>query len=322
MSNKLFLYGRYKLNSGPQNVNRDLIEVGDRDLLYVCFSNRILRSIETVVKCILADATIISGICTKNSFKLINRLSKRTYYLMHGCVEYENFIDNEGLSEEVLQLEKEILDKCSGIICVSKGYANWVSNRYPFYKKKITYVNNGLTVENRIIREKDKFSIALSGGNRPIKNNSIVCEAINLLYAEGIQCTVHVFGHIYDNKERLNADVEIKEYGQLEKNDYYDVLDHINLFVINSEIESFGLVIGDALGCHCSLLLSHNVGALELIKPLKENDIINNPKDAFEIARKIKYLLYHSNYDYIIKNLEAHDYSTRKMLNELKEICR
>ena len=59
----------------------------------------------------------------------------------------------------------------------------------------------------------------------------------------------------------------------LDKESYYNKLDEISLYVIASEVETFGLSIADALNCNCSLLMSDNVGGASIMKT-KDEDLI------------------------------------------------
>ncbi|WP_074714613.1 glycosyltransferase family 4 protein [Ruminococcus flavefaciens] len=318
---KIFFYGRYKRNTGPQNVNRALIDLKDSELLYVRFSNKYIRGVETFLKSKLCKCVLISGICTKRSLDLICKNNKNVCYLMHGCLEYENDINNEGLSEELIGLEKEILEKSSKIICVSQYYAQWVADRYPIYKDKIYYANNGLVLEDRKIQRKEEYSVAVSGGNRPIKNNDKVYKAIKKLGQEGIKCKLYVFGEVSENGSSLGKDIDIEICGQLDKDAYYKMLDRISVFVIDSAVEPFGLVLGDALSCHCSVLVTNNVGAKVTVEPLDKNSVIEDPDDIEEIAEKIKYLIDNSNYEMLINNFKEHKTTSMDMLDKIKSIC-
>ena len=109
---------------------------------------------------------------------------------------------------------------------------------------------------------KNRGEIAVSGGNRGIKNNEIVCQAVEKLNTEGVSCHVVIYGRKHPNSFDINKYPHAKHVGQLNKEKYYAMLDYADLFVLNSELEPFGLVVADAINCNCSLLISDRVGAL------------------------------------------------------------
>ena len=60
-----------------------------------------------------------------------------------------------------------------------------------------------------------------------------------------------------------------------------------SLYIQNSLFETFGLAIAEALNCGCKLLISKNVGIIDVLNNINSNEIINNPNDIKEITKKI-----------------------------------
>lgn len=320
MSKKILLIGGYRMNAGPDNVNRSLIEHSDSDLLYIHSTNKLLKQFETIYKFIITDVVVLSAGGSKLSLSLIKHFRKKTAYLMHGCLRYENEINQYGLSDEALSLEDYILKIADKIICVSENYSHWAAKRYPQYKDKFTFVNNGVEIKPREKVEKVPFTIAVSGGNRQIKNNDTVCKAAQKLNDEGIGCKVYIFGRNYPTGFDLSKYSCAEYVGQLDKAEYYDRLDKISLFAIDSELEPFGLVAADALNCHCSILMSDRVGASSIMKT-QEEDIVDEPQNVDMVAAKIRYLLEHSNADRLLESVDVNACSEVAAYQNLKRIC-
>ena len=91
--------------------------------------------------------------------------------------------------------------------------------------------------------------------------------------------------------------------------------------MINSEIESFGLVLADAINCNCSILISYNTGARSLLR-LEEMDIINNCHDVDEVANKIKYICESRNAVRIMRDLDVDAVSPARAYEKLLNICK
>ena len=184
----------------------------------------------------------------------------------------------------------------------------------------MTYVNNGINLRIRAPKEKAPYIVAVSGGNRPIKNNNYVCQAIQILNEQGFPCQLKIFGECNPNNEDLSKYPYIEYMNQLNKKEYYDKLDKIPLFVLASELETFGLVVADALNCHCSILLSNNVGATSILQ-LKDDDLIKNPHNPDELAEKIRHLLEHPNADRLLSSVNIESTSEKQAWINLKSIC-
>ena len=77
-----------------------------------------------------------------------------------------------------------------------------------------------------------------------------------------------------------------------------------NLYIQNSEFETFGLATMEALICGCNLLISQNVGAKAIINGLEANDLINDVDNIKEISNKIMHNLFNSNNNRLINSIK------------------
>ena len=141
-----------------------------------------------------------------------------------------------------------------------------------------------------------------------------------MLNDSGFHCKISVFGRNYPECEDLGKYSCVEYVGQLDKDEYYKRLDKIALFVIASELEPFGLVVGDALNCHCSMLMSRNIGASAIMKT-REEDFVNNPRDIDELAACIRHLLYHPNAERLLHSVDVRECSELVSWKKLKAIC-
>ena len=280
--------------------------------------NRFTR-IERLVKCITSNPIVISGGATAIEIKIMKLLHKKVIYILHGYRKYENEVNKLNLSEEELANEAELMRIAKIILPVSQKFSGWVKLQLPKYAAKISFLNNGVTICQRKKVDKIPYTIAVSGGNRSIKNTKIVCEAVLKIIEQGYDCKLYVFGRFYSGGDDLSKYSFIINKGHLDKEQYYKELDKISLFVIDSELEPFGLVVADAINCNCSLLISHNVGALFILKT-KDTDVIYNTHDVDEISSKILYLLQNGNFERIYNSIDKKDVSEKEAFLKLKRI--
>lgn len=314
---KFLLLGYWRSNDGPSNVNRALVLNSDDSMGYLKWKK--FGRIERWIKCIICNPIVVSGGLTKNELWILKLLHKKVIYILHGYRKYENQINNLHLDELELKIEAEILRFSQVILPVSEKYSEWVKKMLPEFKNKIRFLNNGVTIHQRPKQKKEPFSIAVTGGNRKIKNNSVVCQAITKMIDKGISCKVYVFGYINKDNDDLSKFPFVSFMGQMKKDEYHDALDKISLLIVNSELEPFGLVVADALNCNCALLMSNTVGAMSIMKTT-EDDIIHNPHDVNEISAKTMHLLNNSNYERLYSSIDIDDCSCKSAYNKLKQI--
>lgn len=316
---RCFLLGGHISNGGPDNVNRSLIESSNGEFLCIKCTNKFLRVLESFWKIFVSEQVLVSGVCAPRYYDFLKLLHKKYSYLMHGCIEFENELNKLHLSEKTIESERKVLEGAEHIICVSEGYAEWVRQHYPEYVNKITYVNNGIELEQRRKIEKEPFSVAVSGGNRCIKNNLEVSRTVRKLNEAGTPCKLYIFGRKYPDNEEIEETDYITYCGHLDKKPYYDKLDAISCYVLNSEVEPFGLVAADALNCNCSLLMSKNVGAKSIMRT-EDTDIILNPHNVDEIIEKLQYLFEHPNSDRLYRSIDRQDCSEETAFQKIKAI--
>lgn len=324
---KLLILGEYNSNAGPANVNKKIISNLSNSIMYIKSKSKINKIFELIFKLINSDIILISGFDPRCSSicKFTKIINKKTIYLMHGYAKYDNEINHLGLTDKILKKEYEILSKVSFILCVSKKFSEWVTIQLPEFEDKISYINSGIDIKyNNYFfqkRNNEKFVIALSGGNRRIKNNVEVCKAVKILFDLGFNIEVNIYGRIYDNNDTFMKYPFLNFKGQISQEDFYTELKKTNLFILNTEVESFGLSAADALVCGCDILLSSNCGILSILD-YTSNDIISDPHNIDEIVEKIKYFINdNSNNNRLLSTINFEECSWKNRSKQLIKIC-
>ena len=325
---KVLFIGDYKYNVGPANVNKNLKNHLPNNFLFIKGNNFLIKIFELFFKIFISNVIIISGYKYKLNifFKIAKLLNKKLIYLMHGCIKYENQINNLKISDKIVNNEIIFLKSMDLILCVSKNYMKWVSEYYPDVKEKLYFLNNGIEKNNfnfnlRNSKKREKIVIAVFGGNRNIKNNCEICKAVQVMLDSGQNVELHVFGKFYENNEDLSSYTFLKIHGHINQNTFYDELkNNINIGICNSEVEPFGLAIIESLFCGCDIIVSKNTGASSIMK-LSENDIINDPHNINEIIEKIKIVHENPNHDRILQSIDINSITCKTQSEELVKIC-
>ena len=181
---RVLFVGNYRGNSGPNNVNKSMIESCEGRFNYIKSQNKYLQYIEVLLKILFCKVVVISGISGIGLFsiKLSKKFNKKSVYIIHGCVAYEAKINELKNMDSAIQAEEKLLKFADLVLPVSKKFSEWMKVRYPQYAHKIKYLFNGVNkqVYENNCDKKHGYIVAV-GGDRQIKNNLTLSKAVSRL---------------------------------------------------------------------------------------------------------------------------------------------
>lgn len=323
MNKRIFFAGQHWRENGPSEVNKNIVANLPYDVARLRIKNRYLMRIECLLKILWCKVLILSAIGHKQyEIKLAKLLRRRIIYIMHG------FGADDSLYFQ--KMEALLLPHVDKILCVSSPFCQLAQKRFPQYANKMEVLTNGVAwekIEKEITNkkvERDDNEIILIGGGREIKRNLIVCKAIEQInIKKGMSLHISVYGTYNENDDSPRIkDISCVTYHELIPHD--ELLRKYTasrLFIQNSRIESFGLAVVEAIIGGCDILLSKNVGAIDIIPGIQPMDIINDVSDINEIKEKILYLLEHSNNHRIIHSIDRKNTSLKKATERLLEFA-
>ena len=161
----------------------------------------------------------------------------------------------------------------------------------------------------------------MAGGDRIQKNNIEVARAVEILSARiNKKIELRIYGRRYSDSKIFEAYPHSTYIGMLEQEEFFHELEKTNVFVLNSEVESFGLSAIDALYCGCNILVSKNSGIRSILSTT-ELDIISDVHNPNEIANKIERLIEIENNKRLISTLNIELCSWEKVSERLYQIC-
>lgn len=207
------------------------------------------------------------------------------------------------------------------IICVSEKFCEYMKSECPNLEEKIDFVNNGIEKIEEI-EHKDKsndiFTIISVGGGVKLKNNLTVCKAINEI--KDIKIKFIVIGKLGKDGEKIKKYDFVEYYENLPHEEVLRKMRESDLYIQNSYIETFGLSIFEAISQGCKILVTKNVGALSIIKKIKDDMLINDNNDVKEIEKKIKGI-YMEKDKKVIYIDDYNIYSWKEETKKLLKIC-
>lgn len=313
------LVGDYRENNGPNNVNKKIIQYKSSRFMHVCAGNRYFKFFDALIKLLFSRVLVISGVSRLGVFllKAAKLLGKKTAYIMHGCAQYEAQINGIFLSERDVNWENTLLEGVDLLLPVSQTYSEWVKRQYPQYAEKTKFWQLGQTYIPRSANcDRETNTIAAAGGDLPLKNNLVVSDAVEKL--EGVAKLI-VYGPL-GNGMKCDGKTNTEWVGHLDHEQFLAGLRKSQLFVVNSVIESFNISVMEALQCGCSILISQNVGAAELLA-LTDNDMVLDINDADEIAQKILFLMKYPNNERIYASIDWQNIGYDKAVERLEKLC-
>lgn len=309
---RIFFAGNHFGEGGPCEVNKAYISHLRGRMLYLTMSAPLLQFLEIIIKIMYCRVVIFSGIRNIDHLvlPLCRLMHKRILFIMHGCLEYENGVNHyhnpRGECNEVL-----MLNNAHRILCVSEPYRQWVSARYPQYAEKTVTLTNGINwamydATENCSSYRDPHRIILLGGGRVTKHNLEVCRAVEVLNA---RCEekfhIDIYGSYYNNddSEAIAHMPYITWCGTVSHETLLQAMSGAALFIQNSSFEPFSLGVVEALACGCNLLVSVNVGAIDVIPGITDDDLIKDPTDLHELSLKITHVMKNGNNQRLLSSI-------------------
>lgn len=320
-------------NSGPANVNRELVAhwpSGDQ-VMTIKAPNKFGRAGEFFRAIIIADVVIaIGGTAVRErmaaSYIRMDK-HKKLVVLSHGYAPYENEINHLHYSKEAMIENRDFLAKADAVVAVSRHHMHFLEKQQPNLADHLAYINNAIDPFTQ--EEHDDYdgnaplTVAVSGGDRPVKGNEVVARSVSILRKQGIDCRLLVFGDIDGHNPEFDQLLDkswVTSYGQIPRADFILKLRTTSVFVMNSIYEPFGLSALDALEAGCPVLLSAECGVNDVLG-MQNKDVIENNQDAQVIARQILAIAHQSNAERLYRTIDFSKLNWTVSAQRLRDIC-
>ena len=318
-------------NSGPSNVHKELIKHWPSGDQIDCVHAKgkigfILEGVKRGLSCDVIISPLVNLPCIVAQ-DMLHYLRKPIVCFNHGYIPYENEINKIGHSDWWIELYKNALRSANCIVANSAWQKEFILRYQPELRGRITHVSLGVDYfpQEKSRNGKMKPIVVVSGGNRKVKGNDVVAQAVSALRVRGIDLDLKVYGRQYDDDGRLAAALpsDIRKgcmRGHVDRAAFLASLNESSLFVMNSRHDSFGLSLFDALREGCSVLISRKCGALELLH-VEPNDVVEDCENAREVAEKMAYLLMHPNAERLYSSIDFAKFNWGYQTAQLRDIC-
>lgn len=285
---KIYFVGDILNDTGPAIVNKSYYPYLNDEVIFCKTNKKILRILHFFFFFLNKKTIIISGFSKLNYYfsKIAKIFNKNVIYIMHGYIKEEMKFSNK-INPKKEKIEYNLLKNVDKILCVSEFFANFMKNKLPEFKDKISFVNNGIIeVKSRKTKNKNNDYIIISvGGGVRQKNNLAICQAIDKLKDNKIRFIV--IGSLGSDGNKIKEYSFVEYYERLPHEEVLEKMSNSDLYIQNSYFETFGLAIVESINCGCDLLISKNVGVLSILNGIEQKDIIYDNDNIEEISEKI-----------------------------------
>lgn len=211
----------------------------------------------------------------------------------------------------VKDLALSFLDKkASHEIVISRETYDEAIRKFHYKENEITLILNGVaesfakTISNNDKNNfketknipKDKIIIGIVGSVQYRKGHDILLEAISQLRND-LKNKVHliILGEGSETEEiwlkslirKFNLESTISKFGFQDPKSYYDIMD---IFVLPSRLEGFGLVVIEAMMSNCCVIRSDTEGAYDQIEPGVSGILFKNESIA-ELTKQLEFAI-------------------------------
>ncbi len=324
---RIFLIGDHSSNTGPARVTRAYAERLPKGSFCLEDRGAAWRAFNIAWGMRNCDVAVFSGYSRQNllGMRAARFFGKKSIYLMHGCVEYENRINREE-DPEMADNEREMLSLTDLIAAVSPVFEKWLKDNYPEHREKITCLPNAVDWEE-LPRPADiprgRHALMSVGGGMPRKRIADICRAAELLRSRKFpDLKLAVAGERMADSEEIDGYSFVKDFGKVRWEKMRLLYSASSVFIQNSSFETFALAPLEALSCGASLLLSRHCGVLDFLPSAGEADIIENVEDEEEIAFKISGLIEGGgNNERLLKGVDRESNTWEKRMEQLRQMA-
>ncbi|MHA3058112.1 glycosyltransferase family 4 protein [Acinetobacter sp. ANC 5584] len=214
-----------------------------------------------------------------------------------------------------INLSLSIFDrKANHEIVISKETYKEAKLKFGYKNDELTLIFNGVNEsfastinaeqKNVIKKDKDvplgKIIIGIVASVQYNKGHDILLEAISLL-DNHLKEKVHVVILGEGNQEqeewlkfligKFDLEEKVSKFGFQEPKPFYDIMD---IFVLPSRLEGFGLVVVEAMLSNCSVIRSNTEGAYDQIKH-NETGLLFDNENVLDLVQQLEYLIKEDN---------------------------
>ena len=207
---------------------------------------------------------------TALSNKLIG--SKIPYIIIEHLKE---FLIPNGFTPFQTKLIEKTYHSCAKIVVTSSALEKAVNNKFPAHKEKLVIIPNPIDEDKFILNTRSNkqsfITIICIALFRPEKRVDLIIHAFSKLIKSGIQCKLKLIGDgplmsdLKGQVDKLDIGNKVQFLGYLPSNRIVEELHKSDLFVLASDMETFGAVLIEAQACGLPVVATDCGGPSDIV---------------------------------------------------------
>lgn len=242
----------------------------------------------------------------------------------HNMIWFHTLISQMNFKPTNIYIKSKFMNLASTIITNSKELKNEVIDKY--YQKQGKVHNLPFTttaavtvkIEINLVKLEGKTYIGCPGRIHPDKNQNLIIDALSELGDENLILVLAGYKQsdfIEHHKNYHTLKSQIILLGNLSREEMADFYNKMDVIVLPSLNEAFGLVLIEALASGCNTIVSSRFGALDYIKE-DVSTMTFNPLDIEDLKNKLNETLINKKPDQYYKELYEDNFSLDEIVKK------
>lgn len=188
---------------------------------------------------------------------------------------------------------KYTLKNSPGLACVSNALQKEIST---VTDREISVIHNVIDIDKFRLAESDPDKVInigfLGGLSNPNKGLDLLLKAVSILENKDIVLHIGGKGTLKDSYHQMSEEIGIsgncRFYGEIPPEKVTDFYSKLNIFVLSSRYETFGIVVVEAMACGLPVIATKCGGPQEIITP--STGLLVSKDNAEELAEAISFM--------------------------------
>lgn len=246
----------------------------------------------------------------------------------HNLIWFHTLINQMNFTPSNIYIKSKFLNLATTIITNSQELKNEVIEKYhqnPIKVKNLPFTTSIISTikkEISLIKSNEKIYIGCPGRIHPDKNQDLLLDVVYELNNPNLMLVFagnKQSNFIENHKNYIHLENQIVHLGNLSSEEMVDFYQQMDVIVLPSLNEAFGLVLIEALACGCKTLVSSRFGAVDYIKD-DISSITFNPLDKYDLVNKLKEIMVSDKPPQYYKELYDNNFSMDKIVSQFLEI--
>jgi glycosyltransferase involved in cell wall biosynthesis len=251
---------------------------------------------------------------------------KQKYGIPYVITEHSTKFGNDSIPTSMKKFARLAFENSDANIAVSKEFSKLLTDRY---KREFIFIPNIVnTSQFNIDKHKntDTFVFFNAGGLNDNKNHDMLLTAFAVFLKEHSKALLKIAGGGPNEKAlkelavKLSINEKVHFLGEISRTKLQTEMQSANVFVLSSKIETFGVVLIEALSCGLPVVATECGGPETIIVNSDYGELCKQNLESFVLAMKKVYLKYNTYNPEILREYITSNFSNHAVAIQLESV--